>query len=58
MGARLERIEVKLDEHLVRTTRAEADIGWIKGHLRLSLTAALAVIGYLGTILSKYIVGK
>lgn len=55
MDSRLERIEQKLDDHLQRVSIVERDVEWIRGHLKISLTAALAVIGFLGTYLVKYI---
>lgn len=48
---RLERIEGKLDTHLERVTKAESDISWLRGHVRLSTTIFLAVVGTLGTVL-------
>lgn len=56
IGGRLERIEDKLDKALDRTTRAEADIQWVKGHLRFSLSIAIAVIGGLATAIFKYMI--
>lgn len=51
LGTRLERIEGKLDDHLQRVTKAESDIGWLRGYARISITVFLGVIGALGAVL-------
>lgn len=47
---RLERVELKLDDHLSRLSRAEASIEWLKGHARLVLTIVLAAAGFLASL--------
>ncbi len=58
LGTRLDRIDShldsigdKLDDHLQRVTKAESDIGWLRGYARISTTVFLAVIGALGAVL-------
>lgn len=51
LGSRLDRIETKLDDHLQRVTKAESDIGWLRGHVKITTTVFLAVIGALGTVI-------
>ena len=51
LAARLDRIEAKLDDHLERVSKAEKDIEWLRGHLRISTAVFLAVVGGLGTLL-------
>lgn len=55
LGTRLDRIESKLDDHLQRVTKAESDIGWIRGYVRIGTTIFLAVIGALGAVLLNMI---
>lgn len=50
LGTRMERIESKLDDHLQRVTKAESDIGWLRGYAKLTTTIFLAAVGALGTI--------
>lgn len=45
IDARLDRIEQKLDSHLDRVSKNEADISWIKGHVKIVTTLAIAVLG-------------
>lgn len=47
---RLERVELKLDDHLSRLSRAEASIEWLKGHARLVITIILAAAGFLASL--------
>lgn len=65
IGTRLDRIEsvldivdVKLDDHLQRVSKAESAIEWLRGHARISTTVFLAVIGALGTILLNQLFGS
>ena len=52
---RLERIEAKLDSHLERVTKAETNINWIQGHLKISTAIALSAVGGMATFIFKYI---
>jgi len=40
---RLDKIEDKLDKHLEQVTTNTADIKWVQGYIRLSLTALIAL---------------
>lgn len=40
---RLSRIEDKLDKHLNLTSANQADISWIKGYVKLSITALISL---------------
>lgn len=44
---RLSRIEEKLDKHLEKLAGAEADIRWLKGHLKWTVAVILGVVGKL-----------
>ena len=44
---KLDIIDNKLDDHLQRLTAAETAILFIKGHLKISLSVAIAIIGTL-----------
>lgn len=55
LGSRLDRIETKLDNHLERVTKAESDISWLRGHVKLATAIFLAIVGTLGTILLNMI---
>lgn len=41
------RVDVK--DHIGRITKAEADISWIKGHMRIITTLAVTIVGALIT---------
>lgn len=41
---RFDRLEVKLDDHLGRLSKAEEAIEWMKGHLKISTTFVLALV--------------
>lgn len=47
LDVRLDRLEGKLDDHLQRLSKAEADIGWIKSAGRYLTIVILGVIGKL-----------
>jgi ribosome-associated translation inhibitor RaiA len=42
---RFDRLEVKLDNHLERLSKAEVSIEWMRGHLKISTTFLLTLIG-------------
>ena len=46
---RLDKIEKKLDKHLEVSTVNAADISWVKGYIKISISAILAVIAGLVT---------
>lgn len=45
LDERLDRIELKLDDHLERVSKAETSINWIQGHLKVATTILLSFIG-------------
>ena len=45
VDGRFDRLEDKLDNHLERLTRAEEAIVWMRGHLKISTTFILTLIG-------------
>ena len=47
---RLERVELKLDDHLNRLSHAEASIEWLKGHAKLTVTIIMAAAGFLASL--------
>lgn len=47
---RLERVELKLDDHLARLSHAEASIEWLKGHAKLTVTIIMAAAGFLASL--------
>lgn len=56
LEGKLDTIDNKLDDHLARLSVAETSIEFIKGHLKITLTFALAVItALLGAIVQGYI---
>lgn len=42
---RFDRVENKLDSHLERISKAEEAIIWLKGHVKISTTLVLTIIG-------------
>lgn len=58
MDTRLGRIEDKLDDHLVRVSKAETSINWIQGHLRIATSIILAVMAFLGVTLFNILFHK
>ena len=53
LDRRLDRVELKLDDHLSRLSTAEASIEWLKGHAKLTVTIILAVAGFLISLYFK-----
>jgi len=47
MDSRFDRLEDKVETFQDRITENTSDIGWIKGHLRVTVTIILAVAGFL-----------
>lgn len=45
MDARFDRVESKLDKHLEQISTNTEAIGWIKGHVKLSMTMIITIIG-------------
>lgn len=43
MDEKLDRIESKLDNHLERISKAEESIDWVKGFIKLTFSAILAI---------------
>ena len=50
---RLDRVELKLDDHLGRLSHAEASIEWLKGNAKLTVTIIMAAGGFLISLYSK-----
>lgn len=51
--SRLDKIENKLDKHLEIYAENTADIRWIKGYIKISITALIAISGTIITIVLK-----
>lgn len=51
--SKLDIIDAKLDEHLDRLSTAETEIHWLKGSVKWGITAAISILGTLGTFLFK-----
>ena len=50
---RLERVELKLDDHLGRLSHAVASIEWLKGNAKLTVTIIMAAGGFLISLYFK-----
>jgi hypothetical protein len=58
LDRRLDKLEDKLDDHLERISKAETSIEWIRGHLKVSLSIAVAAVtGLAGAIFTYFIEG-
>lgn len=44
LEGRIDRLEAKIDEYLKSTHEQDADLKWVKGYIRVSVSAFLAVI--------------
>jgi hypothetical protein len=56
LDQRLDKLENKLDDHLQRISKAETSIEWIRGHLKVSLSIAIALVtGLVGALFTYYI---
>jgi ribosome-associated translation inhibitor RaiA len=44
---RIDKLEKKLDRHIEVTTTNAADLAWVKGSVKISITLAIAMIGWL-----------
>ena len=47
---RFDRLEQKLDNHLDRISKSEAEIHWIKGVAKFSITLLISLAGFLARI--------
>jgi hypothetical protein len=55
LETRLDKIEGKLDTFLPQQSSHEADIKWVKGYIRLSVTAMIALgVGLITTVLKLF----
>ena len=51
---RFDKMDEKLDNHLERLARAEADIGWLRGFTKTFATLVVAAVGTtIGWVLTK-----
>ena len=50
---RLDKIESKLDRHLVQVSTNEADLNWVKGYIRISTTMLTAMVVSVGSLIFK-----
>lgn len=53
LDSRLEQMDLKLDDHLGRISKTEAEVAWIKGASKFALTLVLSVLGLLANWLIK-----
>ncbi|MFW7382370.1 MAG: hypothetical protein ACOH5I_26470 [Oligoflexus sp.] len=44
---RIDKLEAKLDKHITVITTNEADLAWVKGSVKITITLAIAMIGWL-----------
>lgn len=56
--ARLDKIEEKLDKHIQLTTENEVDLRWVKGSIKLALSAIIGIIGSMAAIVFEFILKK
>lgn len=55
---RLDKIEDKIDSHLEKVTKNTADIKWVQGYIKVSLSALIAVgAGVVTTIFRVFFKG-
>lgn len=47
MDRKLDNIDNKLDNHLNRIAHTEADVSWLKGHVKIVTAVGIAIIGSL-----------
>lgn len=47
---KLDTIDVKLDDHLERISKTEADIHWLKGHVKIVTTLVITL--FVGLVLA------
>ena len=48
LNDRLRRIEDKLDAHLASAAKNEADLNWVRGYIKLSISFMLSL--FIGTV--------
>jgi hypothetical protein len=58
LDTRLDKIENKLDNHLERISKAEADIGWLRGHSKMVMTILLTALSGLAMAVYQLMTGK
>ena len=55
LEARLDKIEAKLDNYLPAQAQHEADIKWVKGYIKVSVSALITLgIGLITTLLKMF----
>lgn len=55
LEARLDKIEEKLDKHILLATENEVDLRWVKGSIKLALSAIITLtIGLATTIFNTF----
>lgn len=55
MNKRFDRLEAKLDAYTEHTAAHKQDINWIKGVIKIGLSAVVAVAGAVATYILKHI---
>jgi hypothetical protein len=58
LDRRLDSLEEKLDSHLERISKAETNIEWIRGYLRVGVTIAITGVSSLCGIIYHLFMGK
>ncbi len=55
---RLDKIEEKLDRHIQVTTENEIDLRWVKGSIKLALSAILGLMGAVSATLVELFIKR
>ena len=58
LETRLDKIETKLDRYLEMNAHQEADIKWVKGYIKVSLSAIVAISAGLITTIFRTFTGQ
>lgn len=58
MHRRFDKLEAKLDTYAEQTTAAKQDLQWLKGYVKVSLSALIALGGALISAAFKLFTGK
>lgn len=45
IDSRMDKLEVKLDNHLERISKVESEVNFLRGSIKYSLTAVITIIG-------------
>lgn len=53
---KIDKIDIKIDDHIGRISKLEESVIWLKGHVKITVTISLTIIGALAGLLGKILI--